>query len=102
MQAVVDGYTRSAALTSGDAVPLGSQLILVCWVVDLPYRTLLSYTWTCRNRPCEVEGYYGRKVAISNTSWLSYTTSVSDGETYTCQVIATGGYEFDQNSYPHL
>ena len=24
--------------------------------------TPLNYTWTCPNGPCEVEGYYGRKV----------------------------------------
>ena len=94
MQAVVDVYTRRAALTSGDAAPLESQLILVCQVVGLPYGTPLSYTWTCPNGPCEVEGYYGRK--IYNEHILAViTTSTSDGGTYTCQVIATGGYEFD-------
>ena len=36
--------------------------------------TPLNYTWTCPNGPCEVEGYYGRKVynehilAVNTTS----------------------------------
>ena len=89
---VIDGYTHNSTLTSGDSVPLGSQLILVCWVVGAPYGTPLSYTWTCPNGPCEVEGYYGRK--IYNEHILSVnTTSTSDGGTYTCQVTAIEGQE---------
>ena len=86
---VIDGYTRSATLTSGHSVPLGTQLILVCQVVGLPYGTPLSYTWTCPNGPCEVEGYYGRKVYNERILAVN-TTSTSDGGTYTCQVTATG------------
>ena len=89
---VINGYTHSSTLTFGDLVPLGTRLILVCRVVGLPYGTPLSYTWTCPNGPCEVEGYYGRK--IYNEHILSVnTTSKSDGGTYTCQVTATGGQE---------
>ena len=86
----IDGYTRNSTLTSGDSILLGNQTILVCHVVGLPYGTSLNYTWTCLNGPCEVEGYYGRQ--IYNEHILSVnTTSTSDGGTYTCQVIATGG-----------
>ena len=89
---VIDGYTHNSTLTSGDAVPLGTQLILVCQVVGLPYGTPLSYTWTCPNRPCEREGYYGIKVYNEHILAVN-TTSTSDGGTYTCQVTATGGQE---------
>ena len=89
---MLDGYTHNSTFPSGDSVPLGTQLILVCQVVGLPYGTPLSYTWTCPNGPCEVNGYYGRKVY--NEYILSVnTTSTSDGGTYTCQVTATGGQE---------
>ena len=88
---VIDGYTHNSTLTSGDSVPLGTQLILVCWVVGLPYETPLSYTWTCPNEPCEVEGCYGRKIYNDHTLAVN-TTSTSDKETYTCQVTATGGH----------
>ena len=43
----IDSYTHNSTLTSGDSVPIGKQLILVCWVVGLPYGTPLNYTWTC-------------------------------------------------------
>ena len=89
---VIDGYTHSSTLTFGDLVPLGTQLILVCRVVGLPYGTPLSYTWTCPNGPCEVEGYYGRKIYNEHILAVN-TTSTSDGGTYTCQVTATGGQE---------
>ena len=89
---LVNGYTHNSTLTSGDSVPLGTQIILVCRVVGLPYGTSLSYTWTCPNGPCEVEGYYGRKVYNEHTLAVN-TTSTSDGGTYTCQVTATGGQE---------
>ena len=87
---VIDSYTNNSTLTSRDSVPLGTQIILVCRVVDLPYGTQLSYTWTCPNGPCEVEGYYGRKVYNEHILAVN-TTSTSDGGTYTCQVTATGG-----------
>ena len=92
MQVVIDGYTRSTTLTSGSQVFLGSQLILVCQVVGLPYGTLFSYIWTCPKGPCEVEGYYGRKIYNEHILAVT-TTSTSDGGTYTCRVTATGGEE---------
>ena len=92
MKVLIDGYIPSTALTSGDSVPLGTQLILICRVVGLPYGTPLSYTWTCPNGPCEVEGYYGRKIYNEHTLAVN-TTSTSDKGTYTCQVTATGGQE---------
>ena len=87
---VIDSYTHNSILTSGDSVPLGTQIILVCRVVGLPYGTPLSYTWTCPNGPCEVEEYYGRKVYNENILAVN-TTSIRDGGTYTCQVTGTGG-----------
>ena len=89
---VIDGYTHNSTLTSGGSVLLGTQLILVCQVVGLPYGTPLSFTWTCPNGPCEVEGYYGRKIYNEHILAVN-TTSTSDGGTYTCQVTATGGQE---------
>ena len=89
---VIDGYTHNSTLTSGDSVHLETQIILVCQVVGLPYGTPLSYTWTCPNGPCEVEGYYGRKIYNEHILAVN-TTSTSDGGTYTCQVTATGRQE---------
>ena len=86
---VIDGYTHNSNLTSGDSVLLGTQVILVCRVVGLPYGTPLNYTWTCPNEPCEAEGYYGRKVYNKHILAVNIT-STSDGGTYTCQVEATG------------
>ena len=86
---VIDGYTHNSAVTSGDSVPFGTQLLLVCQVVGLPYGTPLSYTWTCPNGPCELEGYYGREVYNEHILAVN-TTSTSDGGTYTCQVTAMG------------
>ena len=88
----IASYTHNSTLTSGDSVPLGNQFILVCRVAGLPYGTPLSYTWTCPNGPCEVEGYYGRKVYNEHILAVN-TTSTRDGGTYTCQVTATGGQE---------
>ena len=89
---VIYGYTHSSTLTSGDSVSLGTQIILVCRVVAQSSGTPLSYNWTCPNGPCEVEGYYGRKVYNEHILAVN-TTSTSDGGTYTCQVTATGGQE---------
>ena len=89
---VINSYTHSSTLMFEEPVPLGKQFILICQVVGLPYGTPLSYTWTCPNRPCEVEGYYGRKVYNEHILAVN-TTSTSDGGTYTCQVTATGGQE---------
>ena len=88
----MDGYTHNGNLTSGDSVPLGTQIILVCRGVDLPYGTPFSYTWTCPGGPCEVEGYYGRKIYNEHILAVN-TTSTSDGGIYTCQVTAAGGQE---------
>ena len=93
---MIDGYTRKATLACGDSVPLGIQLILVCRVVGLPYGTPLNYTWTCPNGPCEVEGYYGRKVYNEHILAVN-TTSTSDGGRYTCRLTATGGQEATGN-----
>ena len=87
---MIDSYTHNSTLTSGYSVPFGTQIILVCRVVGLPYGTPHSYTWTCPNGPCEVEGYYGRKVYNEHILAVN-TTSTSDGGTYTCQM--TGGQE---------
>ena len=87
----IDSYTHDSTLTSGDSVPLGTQIILVCHVVGQPYGTPLNYTWTCPNGQCE-EGYYGRKVYNEQILAVN-TTSTSDWGTYTCQVTATGGQE---------
>ena len=89
---MIEGYTHNSILTSENSVPLGTQIILVCRVVGLPYGTPLSYTWTCPNGPCEVEGYYGRKVYNDHILAVN-TTSIRDGGAYTCQVTATGGQE---------
>ena len=89
---VIDGYTHNSTLTSGDSVPLGTQIILVCRVVGLPYGMPLNYTWTCPNEPCDVEGYYGRNFHNEHILAVN-TTSTNDGGTYTCQVTATGGQE---------
>ena len=89
---MIDSYTHKSIVTSGDSVPLGTQLLLVCQVVGLPYGTPLKYTWTCPNGPCELEGYYGRKVYNEHILSVN-TTSTSDGGIYTCQVTATGGQQ---------
>ena len=89
---LIDVYVQNSTLTSGDSVLLGTQLLLVCQVVGLPYGTPLSYTWTCPNGPCKVEGYYGRKVYNEHILAVN-TTSTSDEGTYTCQVTATGGQQ---------
>ena len=93
---VIDAYTHNSVLTSGDSVPLGTQLILACQVVGLPYGTPLDYTWTCPNGPCEVEGYYGRKIYNEHILAVN-TTSTNDGGTYTCQVTAKGVQQVNGN-----
>jgi len=93
---VIDGYTHNSTLTSGDSVPLGTQIILVCRVVGLPYGTSFSYTWTCPNGDCVSkvangsDPYnYGRK--IYNDSILAVnSTYVYYRGTYTCRVMARG------------
>ena len=92
MQVVVDGYTHTTALNSGDSVPLGTQVILVCRVVGLPHGTPPSYTWTCPSGPCAVEGYYGRNIYNEHSLSVN-TTSTCDGGTYTCRMTDTGRQE---------
>ena len=89
---MIDGYTHDSTLTSEGSVALGTPLLLVCQVVGLPYGTPLSYTWTCPNEPCELEGYYGKKVYNEHILAVN-TTSTNDGGTYSCQVTATEGQE---------
>ena len=92
---VIDGYTHNSILTSGDSVPLGTQIILVCWTVGLPYGTPLSYTWTCLGFPheqCQLANVYSRKFYNKHILAVN-TTSTHAGGTYTCQVTATGGQE---------
>ena len=86
----IDGYTHNSTLTSGDSVPLGTQLILVCWVVGLPYGTPLNYTWTCLNETCDRN--YSTKIYNEHILAVNIT-STSDVGMYTCQVTATGGKE---------
>ena len=87
---VIDGYTHNSTLTSGDSVPLGTQLILVCQVVGLPYGTPLRYTWNCpKDTVCAGAGH-GKKVHNKYKLTIN-TISTNDGGTYTCQVTATGG-----------
>ena len=90
---VIDGYTHNSTLTSGDSVPFGTQIILVCWVVGLPYGTPLNYTWTCPNRyQCETEQSYVRKIHSNHTLAIDIISTLAGG-TYSCQVTATGGQE---------
>ena len=93
---MIDGYTHNSTLTSGDSVLLGTQIILVCGVVGLPYGTPLSYTWTCQNGDCVskvVDGLntynYGRRI-YSDSILTVNTTYIYYGGTYTCRVTATG------------
>ena len=87
---VIDGYTHNSILKSGHSVPFGNQFILVCRVVGLPYGTPIDYTWTCPNGPCEVEGYYGRKVYNEHILPVDATYTRDNG-TYICHVTAAGG-----------
>ena len=92
---MIDGYTHNSILTSGDSRDYllhGNQTILVCRVVGLPYGTPLSYTWTCPNGPCEVEGDYGRKVYNEHILAVN-ATSRRDRGMYTCRVTPTGEQE---------
>ena len=89
---VIDGYTHNSILTSGDSVPLGTQIILVCRVVGLPYGTPLNYTWTCPGGPCEEEDVYARVFYNKHILAVNITSTLAGG-TYTCQVRATGGQE---------
>ena len=92
---VIDGYTHNSTLTTGDSVPLGTQLILVCHVVGLPYGTPLSYSWTCPDGDCELEGPDGELVRFDQMIYSERilavnTTHAASIGTYTCQVTAEG------------
>ena len=92
---VIDIYTHNSILTSRDSVPLGTQIILVCRFVGLPYGTPLSYTWTCLGFPheqCETVNTYSRKFYNKHILAVNITSTLAGG-TYTCQVTATGGKE---------
>ena len=93
---VIGGYTHNSTLTSGDSVPLGTQFILVCQVVGLPYGTPLSYTWTCPNGECERERHYGRKIYRQHILAVNITITTHGG-TYTCQVTAEGKMDTSGN-----
>ena len=88
---VIDGYTHNSTLTSGDSVPLGTQLILVCHVVGLPYGTPLNYAWTCPGGQCFLEApgkydlkVYNEHVLVINTTYTAYSG------TYTCLMKSAG------------
>ena len=89
---VIDGYTHNSTLTSGDSVPLGAQVVLVCHVVGLPYGTPLNYTWGCQNGQCVVVKHFSRKI-YSEYILVVNTTYSSFSGTYTCQVTASAGQQ---------
>ena len=95
---VIDGYTHNSTLSSGDSVPLGTQLILVCQVVGLPYGTqlrfthsqtstaLLTFAWNCPTGVCFIDQVKSRRF-YKNEFILAITTiSTTYSGTYTCQV----------------
>ena len=87
---VIDGYTHNSTITSGDSVPFGIQLILVCQVVGLPYGTQQRYTWTCpKDTVCAGAGH-SKKVHNKHKLTIN-TISTSDGGTYTCWITIAGG-----------
>ena len=102
---VIDAYTHNSTLTSGDSVPLGTQLILVCQVVGLPYGTQLSYiashtstspfsfTWYCPTGVCFIAQIKSRRFYKKNFILAINTISTTYSGTYTCQVTDAGGQE---------
>ena len=102
---VIDAYTHNSTITSGDSVPLGTQLILVCQVVGLPYGTKLrftgghtsttplSFTWNCPDGLCFIAQRKSRR-SYQNKFILAITTIfTSYSGTYTCLVTDAGGQE---------
>ena len=92
---MIDGYTHNSILISGDSVLLGTQIILVCQVVGLPYGTPLSYTWTCPNGDCifkaaDGSSTYNYHRRIYNNNILAVNTTYTYSGTHTCQVTARG------------
>ena len=100
---VIDAYTHNSTLSSGDSVPLGTQLILVCQVVGLPYGTQLRYThsqtstkpltfaWNCPTGICFIAQVKSRKYYKKNFILAITTISTTYSGTYTCQVTDAGG-----------
>lgn len=92
---IVDGYTPTATLASGEAVPLGTVLTLICRVDGLPSDEPRTYTWTCPNGLCKVV-YYDIAKMFEHILVVN-TTSISDGGMYICQV--TGGQQRARGSF---
>ena len=100
---VIDAYTHNSTLTSGNSVPLGTQLILVCQVVGLPYGTKLCYTsgdtkiksstftWNCPAGFCVVAQIKSRRFDKNDFILAITTISTTYSGTYTCQVTDSGG-----------
>ena len=100
---VIDAYTHNSTLTSGDSVPLGTQLILVCQVVGLPYgsqlrhsgghttTTPLSFTWNCPTGVCGIAQVKSRRFYKKNFILAITTISTTYSGTYTCQVTDASG-----------
>ena len=100
---VIDAYTHNSTLTSGDSVPLGIQLILVCQVVGLPHGTKLRYstaqtltspltfTWNCPAGVCTIPQFKSRRFYKKNFILAINTISTTYSGTYTCQVTDAGG-----------
>ena len=104
---MIDAYTHNSTLTSGDSVPLGTQLILVCQVVGLPYETQLRFTtsqtstsplsfaWNCplATGVCFIAQLKSRRFYKKNFILAINTISTTYSGTYTCQVTDAGGQQ---------
>ena len=100
---VIDAYTHNSTLTSGDSVPLGMQLILVCRIVGLPYGAQLRYTsghtlispltfaWNCPAGVCFIREIKSRRFYKKNFILAITTISTTYSGTYTCQVTDASG-----------
>ena len=102
---VIDAYTHNSTLTSGDTVLLGTQLILVCQVVGLPYgmklchsrghtttaTTPLSFAWNCPAGYCVIAEIKSRRFYKNNFILAITTISTTYSGTYTCQVADASG-----------
>ena len=106
---MIDAYTHNSTLTSGDSVPLGTQLILVCQVVGLPYGTQLRYshvqtltlpltfTWNCPTGVCFIAQQKSRMFYKKNFILAINTISTTYSGTYTCQVTDASGQKANAN-----
>ena len=100
---MIDAYTHNSTLTSGDSVPLGTQLILVCQVVGLPYGTQLRFTtsqtstsplsfaWNCPTGVRFIVQRKSRRFYKKNFILAITTISTTYSGTYTCLVTDAGG-----------